>query len=116
MSATVIDLTIEQGATFEYEWSVVDENDAVADLSGYTAKMQIRRSASDTTALLTLSTADDSLTIVTATGLVIAHLDDAATLALTWRNAIYDVLLTDGTDTWRIVEGAVTVTGNVTEL
>lgn len=114
--AEYLDIEIEAGATWEREWSVVDEDGIPADLSGYSARMDIKRSATDPETLLTLITTNDTLTILADSGMIVARIEAADTAALPWRAAVYDVLLSNDTDTWRIVEGTVTVVPGITEL
>ena len=55
MPAGEYDITSEQGTTFTLSLTYKDSNDAEIDLAGYTGEMQVRRSISDTQAVLFLS-------------------------------------------------------------
>lgn len=116
MPATYEDIEIESGATWEREWSVVDEDGVAAVLTGFTAQLDFKHSADDAAALLSLSTDDDSLTIIAATGIIIGRIEQAVTAVLGWRTAVYDLRITDGTDAWRVVGGAAKVSPAVTRI
>lgn len=114
--AAYIDLEIEQGATFTLELSVVDDDSEPIDLSGYTARMMIKRDARESSALLELTTTNGRIAITALTGLVLLYLTAAETAAITaWMRAVYDLeLINSGGNVIRLCEGAVLVTANVT--
>lgn len=110
-----IDLVIEQGATFTADLSAADAAGDPIDLTGYTARMSIKRDARESTALLELTTANGRIIITAASGLVQLVLTAAETAAITWTRAVYDLeLVSAGGDVTRLVEGAVSVSANVT--
>jgi hypothetical protein len=55
MSAGRYPIYIEQGASLDFEVQYIDSEGAPVDLSGYSARMQIRPSVTATTAYITLS-------------------------------------------------------------
>lgn len=114
--AAYLDITIEQGATFTLELSVINDAEDPIDLTGYTARMDIKRSVGESTALLQLTTANSRILITSATGLVTLVLTAAETAAITtWLRGVYDLeLVSAGGDVTRLCEGAVTVAANVT--
>ena len=111
-----IDLEIEQGATFTADLSAADAAGDPIDLTGYTARMSIKRDARESTALLELTTANGRILITAATGLVQLVLTAAETAAIsTWTRGVYDLeLVSAGGDVTRLAEGAVSVSANVT--
>lgn len=113
--AAYIDLTIEQGATFTLELLCEDANGDAIDLTGYSAAMDIKRSAAETSALLQLTTDNGRIIITAATGSVLLYLTATETAALDWSRGVYDLELTSaGGDVTRLAEGAVVVSANVT--
>ena len=64
MAATVYDITIEQGATFELPLRWKDPLGVPIDITGYTARMQVRRSYSAPIALLSLTSESNPAGIV----------------------------------------------------
>lgn len=114
--AAQLDLEIEAGATFTLDLDVATEAGAVIDLTGYTARMMIKRSTAETAALLELTTANGRIAITTATGLVTLVLTAIETAELTtWTRGVYDLeLVSAGGVVTRLAEGAVTILAEVT--
>ncbi len=105
MVAIEHNIIIEQGATFElpvacYEIDPDTEQPVVRDLTGWTGAMQVRLTA-DADAVL----AEADVTIDVDTGIVTATIDDTVTAEYTWRSGVYDLIITDGIGTDRLVEG-----------
>lgn len=101
-------LTIDQGTDYSTSITLTDIDDNVVSLAGYTANAQIRKTYSSSNSV-TFSTA-----ITEAQGVVTLSLTDAQTANITPGRYVYDVILTTGSITTRIVEGIVTVTPRVT--
>lgn len=101
-------LIIDQGTDYSTSITLTDEEENVVDLTGYTANAQIRKTYSSSNSV-TFSTA-----ITAAQGVVILSLTDSQTANITPGRYVYDVILTSGNTTSRIVEGIVTVTPRVT--
>lgn len=102
-------LTIDQGT--DYSTSIVLQNDdgETANLVGYTANAQLRKTYSSSNAHTFSTTIDDN------TGAVILSLTDTQTANITAGRYVYDVYLTDSVGVVsRIVEGIVTITPRVT--
>lgn len=105
------------GDTFDepgIQW--LDQNGSAHDLTGYTAKMEVRDSAG--TVVLTLQDSDGSLTIVAATGTV----DFSATAAQMTAGTLvegqvyaFDLQVTDGTIIRTLVGGKFWVDAEITE-
>ncbi len=113
--AVELNLEIEQGATFTLDLSAVDGAGAARDLTGYTARMSVKRNVADVAALLELTTANGRIIITAASGLVQLVLTAAETAALAWTRGVYDLeLVSAGGDVTRLCQGAVCVTANVT--
>jgi len=110
--ATKANISVDQGTTFSTQIDLTDENDDPIDLSAYTANGQIRRwySSSDPSATFVANTGTN-----TAAGILTLSLSANQTSNLEYGRYVYDVKLTDASNTiTRIVEGIVTVTPRVT--
>jgi hypothetical protein len=109
-----LDLLIPQGAT----WSVVlrwKADDVNVNLTNYTARMQIRASAEAVTTIEELTTANGGITLGGSAGTITLSLTDTETAALPATRAVYDLeLVSAGGVVTRLVEGAVTITRNIT--
>lgn len=115
MAAAQYDFQIEQGATLLKPVVWKDGAGAAVNLTGYTAKMQVRQSASAADVLLELSTTNGNLVLTPLTGTVTMVFSATTTAAITWRRGKYDLELTssDGTVT-RLIEGEITVSREIT--
>lgn len=111
------DLTIDKGSTFRYSFvRKYKATGLVVDMTGYTARMQIRQSYAAETPLAELTTENGGIVIDGAAGRVSLYLSNTATAAITaTAPARYDVeLIAPNGDVTRFVEGAVLFTGEVT--
>jgi hypothetical protein len=113
MEPAKIDLTIYQGATFRK--SLVWKSDGVVvDLTGYTARMQIRESIDATDSLLDLTTENDRIVITEVEGKVELVISAADTAALSFVSGVYDLELVSGTEVTRLCGGKVKLSREVT--
>lgn len=92
MTAGKYDFVMEQGSVYGQSFQYLDDNNSPVDLTGFTAKMQIRASY-DTVVLLELNTTDATLTIDGVNGVITANVDADITALLTFTDAIYDLEL-----------------------
>lgn len=90
-----VDLYIHQGATYRHDWLYVDDADQPIDITGYSARLQIRASEASTTVLYSATTANGQLVIDGAAGLVMLAIPDPTNAAWTWRYGVYDLELVD---------------------
>jgi hypothetical protein len=115
MAAATYDFEIEQGATLLKPIVWKDSNGTPVNLSGYTARMQIRRSVAAEDVLLELSTANNRINIDALNGTVTLIFDSATTAAFTWTSGVYDLELTSsGGVVTRLIQGKITVSKEVT--
>lgn len=115
MAAANYDFEIEQGATLLKPIVWKDSSGTVVNLTGYSAKMQIRKSAASPDVLLELSTTNGKLTITPNTGTVTMIFNAATTTAIDWSRGRYDLELTSGTGVvTRLIEGEITVSKEIT--
>jgi len=115
MTAAVHNFTVEQGTTcvLTFKWL---SNGAPVNLTGATAKMQIRETASSTTVLWEMSTANGRLSIAEALGEITLTITPTQSTAFTWTFGKYDLeITTAGGTVYRLVRGTVSVSAEVTK-
>ena len=106
-------LRINQGETFQVAIPVLDENGTQVDLSGMTARGQIRARTADATVLHEWTLVNSGLAFDTNN--VVLKVPAATSSAWAWRVAEYDLELTDGDgNVTRLVEGHVIISPEVT--
>lgn len=115
MSAGQYNLTVEQGATLSEVFTWKDPTGALIDLTGYSAKMQVRRAPGADELYLEASTGAGTIVLGGAAGTVTITVLAATTAALSFTTGSWDLVLTagDGTVT-RLVEGTATLDRSVT--
>lgn len=110
------DLIIEQGATLTRTFSYQTSSGVAINLTGYTARMQIRSSYKATTIIATLTTENGGISITPSTGSVTILMSATATAALSpGLIGVYDIELITGTTVIRLIEGEVIVNPEVTK-
>jgi len=116
MAAGKLKLLIEQGATFRKLLTWKAGVPAVpVDLTGCTARMQIRADITSTTPLITLTTENGGITLGDTAGTIELYISDADTADITWTAGVYDLeIILANTDVRRLLYGTVTVTPEVT--
>lgn len=113
------DLVMVQGATFEktFEWK--DSTKTAINLTGYTARLQIRSDTDSSTTLIELTTENGRITLNDPTsGSIKLYISAADTAALTFNTGVYDLELqhiaSGRTIVDNIVYGSVSLRKNVT--
>lgn len=115
MPAANFDILIEQGATYDQEFVWKDSTGTGIDLTGYTARMQIRQVKTEAV-IISLTTGDGITLNYDGNGSIRVYISATDTSALlTCKQARYDLELQniDGTVT-RLLQGNVTISGEVT--
>lgn len=104
-------IIIDQGTDYSTNISLTDDNDAVVDLTGYSASAQFRKTYTSANSVA-FSTA-----ISPALGVIAISLTANASANVAAGRYVYDVVLTNGTThiVSRVVEGIVTITPRVTK-
>lgn len=115
MAAANYDFEIEQGATLLKPIVWKDSAGVAVNLTGYTAKMQVRKSASSPDVLLEMSTTNGKIQLTPATGTITLVFSATTTADISWTRGKYDLELTsaDGTVT-RLIEGEISVSREIT--
>ena len=107
--AIIANIFIDQGADFSVTVNVADVDGTTLDLAGYTAAAQMRKTYTSTNASATFGT------VVSASdGKVTLSLTDTVTGALEPGRYVYDMTVTSGSTTTRVIEGQAIVTPSVT--
>ena len=115
MPASIYNLNIEQGATFTRTITWKDSTGAAVNLTGYTARMQIRERVESTSALVSLTQAS-GITLGGAAGTVVITITPTQTDALpNIKKGVYDLeLVSNGGIVTRLLQGEVVVSPQVT--
>lgn len=135
MTAVEVDITIEQGATFRMGFTWADGVDdgsgnivagTPKNLTGYIARMQIRKTQGSPALVDATSTngkillgppaGNDAGTPVLSNGRIVVKLSDEDTDLLNTKSAKYDLEVETATgEVYRLLKGAVTVDPNITQ-
>lgn len=107
--ASISNIFIDQGTDFSITVDVTQADGAPLNLTGYSAAAQIRKTygSSNVSAVFTTS-------ISAAAGQVTLSLTDTQTSGLTAGRYVYDLNITSGSTTTRVVEGQAIITPGVT--
>jgi hypothetical protein len=84
------------------------------NLTGYTAKLQVRSLPSDPDAVLTLTTENGGITITPLTGFIAVTATATQTGAIDEGTYVYDIELVNGSIVTRLAQGQVVVSPEVT--
>lgn len=108
------DLVLYQGATFSRRFVWKDAEGVPFDLTGWTAHMQVRSSASSPAVVLDLSTDNGRITITG--GEIALYVSAAETNDLRRGKFVYDLELTADDVVVRLLEGKFEISPQVTKL
>ena len=108
METAKYNLTIKAGATFSKQFSLVDENNVIFPLTGYTGSSQIKTSANGEVL------ATFTVTVDGAGGTFTLSMTAAETEVIAGQNGVYDVYLVSVSDTLCPIEGQIEVLAKVT--
>lgn len=116
MALLVLDLEIEQGATFELHLKYVNKEGEPMPMASHVARMQVRLTHKAQDALMSLTSTDGDIVIGASDGTVVITGSAEATSALPAKRCVYDVELEDTTTghVVRLAEGMIVVSPEVT--
>lgn len=117
MATTRLDILVQQGARYQRSVTAKNSDGTVMNLTGYSARMQIRPTVASNTILLEASTANGRITIPTpANGIVIIDIGADVTAPLNWTVACYDleIFTVDPANVIRLIEGYASLSKEVT--
>jgi hypothetical protein len=114
MAVFKVKLVVYQGSTFRKHmtWRAAG---VPVDLTGCTARMQIRPEVESPTVLASLTTENGGITLGGVAGTIDLYLSSAATTLFSWEEGAYDIefIFTNG-DVLRKIAGSVKVSPEVT--
>jgi hypothetical protein len=115
VAAGILNITIEQGATFRLRLTF-KSGGVIVPLTNQTARMHIRSSVPSTQILVALTSTNGGLTINGVNGTIDMFISDDDTAAFTFKQGVYDLELEDTVsgDVVRVLQGAVRVSPEVT--
>ena len=112
--AGVLHITIEQGTTFNPVMTWKDENGDAINLTGYSARMQIRADIDDAVIIHESTTENLEIALGGTAGTITFNIDAATTEAFTFDTAVYDLELVNGPIVNRLLRGDVILSKEVT--
>lgn len=112
--ASNYDFTIYQGSTFSRTITYKDNNGDPVDLTGYTARLQVRISY-DSDVLLELTTENGGIELGGALGTIRLLASASDTADLDFSKARYDLELVSGSTVTRLLMGLVFLSREVTK-
>lgn len=116
MSAGTYKIECEQGADFTLNLTWRDGTGAVLNLTGYTARMDVRTSKDAATALVSATTENGRITLGGAEGTVQILIPASVTAGFAPGQYVYDLKLISATGrATRLIEGFFIVDGQVTQ-
>jgi hypothetical protein len=108
--AGTYDITIEQGATFRRILTWRDGNGVAVNLTGWTARLQMRRSLTASSPFLELNTESGGLVLGGSAGTIEIVISAEATAALDQKHGVYDLEMVSGSgEVTRLLQGRVTL-------
>ena len=113
--AGIYNIVADQGATFTRQLTWKDTAGSAVNLTGYTARMQLR-SAVDATgaAVLELTTGNNRIVLGGTAGTINLTVAATAMAAVEADTYVYDLELVDGSVVTRLVQGTFELRGEVT--
>lgn len=115
MTAGIYDFTLEQGSTFTRDFIYKDANGAVVNLTGYSARMQIRQFKESEEKLFEATTANGKLVIAGALGKITLTIQPSDTNTVKFSQGVYDLEIESaGGVVTRLLQGVVTFDKQVT--
>lgn len=114
MGAAPYHFSMEQGSTFRRTITYKDSNGSAIDLSGYTARMQLRRNIEDASPLIELTDANGRITLGGVAGTVVLTISAADTASLSPVEGVYDLELVTGDTVEKLIAGTFTIQREVT--
>jgi hypothetical protein len=111
-----LNMVIEQGTTFNPILTYTDENNVAIDLTGYTARMQIRLKRTSAAFLHELTTEGVGIVLGGVAGTITLLITDTDTMAFTFKSAVYDLeLISAGGIVTRLLRGSVSLSTEATK-
>lgn len=114
MTAGIYNFIIEQGATWNPIITWKDNTGTAINLTGYSARLQIRDAINSISTIVSLTSAS-GITLGGSAGTIAPLLSATATAALDFDDAVYDLELVSGSGiVYRLLQGSVSLSKEVT--
>lgn len=114
MTAGIYDITIEQGATFQMNLTWKDNLGSPINISGYSARMQVRTSYEAEGTLVSLTSSGGDIVLGGALGTIAITIAASVTQGLQIDEGVYDLELVNGLTVTRLLQGRATISREVT--
>lgn len=106
---------IDHNTTFNFTVEYRDNQDAPIDLTGATAKLQVRDTTNSARLAFTLSSPSSGIVINETLGTITVTMNPAQTSKLFYPKAVYDLIVTDSNaNRIKMIEGFITLNKTVT--
>lgn len=102
-----------QGATFAKQLTYRID-DIPVDLTGWTARMQVREKHTSKTATISINTENGGISLGDSAGTIDLYISDSDTSTISAKDYVYDIELISGAEVYRLLEGKFIVTPEVT--
>jgi hypothetical protein len=112
--ARVYNINIDQGSKFQLSVQILNDDGTVRDLTGYVARMSIRKYRGAVASLLDLTSPSSGLTITPLAGTITINMTDEQTESLSIRSGVYDLKIESGGLEERVIQGGVALSPQVT--
>ena len=106
---TESNLEIFKGMTFEHRFAYVDENDAPINITGYTARMQLREEWDSPDPAIISLTDTGGIAISGTLGVCDVTITATQTAALTVDKAVYDLEIVNGPKVIKLARGKIKI-------
>jgi hypothetical protein len=113
--ASKYNIKLDQGSDYALSITYKDPAGNTVDLTGYTARMDVRQTYSTPTKIISLTTENGRIELGGANGTINLSIDAANTANLPISNAVYDLELVSGGSVNRLIEGKFVVNPEVTK-
>jgi hypothetical protein len=104
--AGTYNILADQGATFTRVITWTNSAGSPVNLTGYTARMSLRTTYTDTTVALSLTTENGRITLGGALGTITLNVDAATMATLAAKSYVYDLELVNGVNVTRLLQGS----------
>jgi len=110
-----IDLEIDKGATYRKTFYWQDSLGAAINITGYTGRMQIRKSINSSSFIAELTTENGGMTLTGPEGKIELFISDTDTSSVVENSGVYDIeLISAGSEITKFCRGSVAFPEEVT--
>jgi molybdopterin-binding protein len=106
-------IVCSQGSTYSQQFTY-SIDDIPVNLTGYTARMQVREKHTSATTIVSLTTENGGITLGGDEGTIDVYIAPGVTETFVAKEYVYDLELVTGSNVYRIIEGKFIVSPEVT--